>query len=244
MNPILTYSQTATFEQQYILLRKKEGRIYSDAELRLLPETAPLHPYHKEWNIRNQSLQKLLKIINRKGGKINILEVGCGNGWLSAKLAQHTKAQITGIDINRLELRQANRIFKAIPNLRFVNGRLQDEQLKDTRFDIILFAASIQYFPSFKKIIHTAMEYLTLQGEIHIVDSPFYLQHELDAAKQRTKNYFTGMGCTGMTAYYFHHCVDDLKRFNARILYNPRNILNRWFRKIPFHHVMIKNQYH
>ncbi|MEI9943399.1 MAG: hypothetical protein WDN26_04195 [Chitinophagaceae bacterium] len=50
--------------------------------------------------------------------------------------------------------------------------------LKDRQFDIIIFAAAIQYFPSLAGIINTALDLLKEDGEIHIIDSHFYHSDE------------------------------------------------------------------
>ena len=40
-----------------------------------------------------------------------ILDVGCGNGWFSGQLAAIASAKVYALDLNRMELEQAARIF-------------------------------------------------------------------------------------------------------------------------------------
>src|ERR1700739_235600 len=98
------------FAENYIRLRKKEERIYTDAEVSKLPDISASHIHYKEWLIRKQSCNKLFKYLKKKSKKQNILEIGCGNGWLSAKLASVTSGDVTGIDINTEEIEQASRV--------------------------------------------------------------------------------------------------------------------------------------
>jgi len=189
-----TLNSAATFDQLYFRLRQKEGRIYSDADVAALPFMYASHPHYAEWVIRKHSQKALISYIERKNTFTDILEVGCGNGWLSSRIAKAINAEVTGLDINTYELDQANRVFRNISNLNFINSHLQDEKLKDEKFDMILFAASIQYFASLKQIIQAAIEHLTLQGEIHIMDSPFYQIQEAAAARKRTKEYYEELG--------------------------------------------------
>jgi ubiquinone/menaquinone biosynthesis C-methylase UbiE len=244
MSAIFTYNPADEFEQLYVSLRKKEGRIYTDDEVALLPVINNTHPYYKEWTIRRRSLKRLQEYIIHRNNEPGILEIGCGNGWLSAQLATVTTGHVTGIDINETEIEQAKRVFHHIPNLDFKLCSLQDEALRDKSFDIIVFAASVQYFASLKNIITEAMQYLTLQGEIHIIDSNFYKQREIAAAAQRTKNYFNTVGFEAMTDFYFHHSIDDIKKFNCTVLHDPTSLLNRFSKNNnPFYHLVIKNRF-
>ncbi len=244
MSAVFTYDPIDSFEQLYIQLREKEGRLYRDEEVAMLPAVQPGHLYRHEWAIRQRSLKKMTAYLKRKGDELSILEVGCGNGWLTAQLAAITKATVTGIDVNAAELEQAKRVFHHIPNLEFIHCGLQSETLQERNFDVIVFAASIQYFSSLKKIINAAAAYLTLQGEIYIMDSVFYRQNEIAAARQRTRDHFNSNNCEEMSAFYFHHSMEELKRFNPTILHDPSFLLNRFnLHKNPFYHVVIKSRY-
>jgi ubiquinone/menaquinone biosynthesis C-methylase UbiE len=232
------------FEELYVALRLKEGRIYSEKEIAELPLVASSHPHYKEWLIRKRSCNKLLRYIQRRGHICNILEVGCGNGWLAARLASSTRAKITGLDINTVELEQARRVFHRVPNLKFKEGDICSGILADEKFDLILFAASIQYFESLEEILKIATGYLTLQGEIHIIDSHLYQPYEITEAKQRSKKYFTYMGFPEMAHSYFHHCINAIDSLHFHILYNPNSWRNKWLSsRNPFHWLVIKNQY-
>jgi len=230
------------FEKLYISLRKKEGRIFTEKEIRKLPDVPKTHPHFKEWKIRKNSCNKLFRYIKQKGHVCNILEIGCGNGWLSAQLSEITKGEVTGIDVNRIELKQAKKVFASKRNLHFIAGDIRNGIPGDKKFDLIVFAASIQYFKSLNEIINCALQYLTLQGEIHILDSHFYLPEKIFSATQRTKKYFSEIGFPAMSKYYFHHSLRELQPFNYKILFNPNSLFNRLpFRKNPFFRIVIKN---
>ena len=115
-------SRNLPFEQSYIDLREKEGRLYSDDIVRTLPRIAKSHKLNKEWTARQASLNKLLFSL-RKSKKYNtILEVGCGNGWLSHNLVEELNVEVCAIDINEPELRQGARVFGAFKEINFVYG--------------------------------------------------------------------------------------------------------------------------
>lgn len=241
---ILTSSgnSESSFEFLYLKLRKKENRFYTDEEVAQLPEIAGEHRYSNEWKIRKQSTQQLIQSFIQKKKKLEILEVGCGNGWLSAKLAAIPSAFVTGIDVSTEEITQAKRVFTEIKNLRFIQGSIEKNILQGQQFDMIVFAASIQYFQSFRKIIQQSLSLLRLCGEIHILDTNFYKQNEVEAARSRSKKYFEKLGFPEMSRYYFHHCIDELKMFDSKIIRSP-NFLKKIFTKNhnPFYWVCIQN---
>jgi ubiquinone/menaquinone biosynthesis C-methylase UbiE len=172
---------------------------------------------------------------------LNILEIGCGNGWLSNRLSCVPATEVTGLDINPVELEQAKRVFADKRNLHFIQGDLRQGVLGDSRFDLIVFAASIQYFPSLIEIISKAKTLLKTGGEIYITDSMFYDQQDLKNAKARSATYFDSIGFPEMSNWYFHHSITALDCFNYKILYRPGNFMSRFFKhNDPFHRILIK----
>jgi ubiquinone/menaquinone biosynthesis C-methylase UbiE len=232
------------FERLYISLRKKEGRYFTENEIVRLPRVGRSHPLFKEWKIRKKSCDHLLHYIKKQGRICNILEIGCGNGWLTAQLASVTKGTVTGIDVNRAELKKAKKVFQKRARINFLYGDIRSGILADQKFDLIVFAASIQYFKSLKEIVDAALQHLTLQGEIHFLDSPFYAIKEVFPARQRTRKYFSKLGFPQMSKYYFHHRLCDLKPYNYKILHNPHSWISKlMFRKNPFYWIVIQNNY-
>ncbi len=237
-----TFSERAkSFSELYLNVREKERRIYTDDEVSELPELYPQHPHYKEWLIRGKSCKKLLAYLRIKNKPHNILEVGCGNGWLSAQMSTIHSATVTGLDITAVELEQGARVFRQIPNLDFVSGDIQSSVLNNKTFNVIVFAASIQYFPSVREILTIAIQHLTSDGEIHILDTHFYHSEELDSAQQRTRAYYKALGIPEMSNHYFHHCIDDLQNFAYRKMYNPVSLMNR-LRPVrnPFYWICVK----
>lgn len=214
-------SADALFEENYIGLRQKENRIYSDEELTGLPFVSPNNLHYKEWQIRQQSSNRLVNHLAKKNVPLKILEVGCGNGWLSHRLSAISSTFITGIDINAFELHQAARVFAGVPGLQFIYGSIDSPELVNRYFDIIVFAASIQYFRSLTGTLSHCMSMLKPGGEIHILDSHLYKPDELGPASERTEQYYKELGFPEMAGQYFHHCINELKPFAHKIMYKP-----------------------
>jgi ubiquinone/menaquinone biosynthesis C-methylase UbiE len=195
-----------------------------------LPFIETTHIYFNEWQVRNRSASRLIHYLENKNKPLVILEVGCGNGWLSGRLAALKNSTVTGIDINKAELNQARRVFSGMPNLYFAEGDLKSIAFEN-RFDTVIFAASIQYFPVLDQVIGEALSFLNKTGEIHILDSHFYHFKDLEDAKQRSQLYYRSIGYAEMAAFYFHHSLESLGSFNYKLLFNPFSLKNRVFSK-------------
>ncbi len=237
------YNTGIDFEALYIRLRQHEGRVYSDFELMQLPHISPAHPLHHEWRIRSRSAEKLVAYLARKKQPMQMLEIGCGNGWLCHMLSSVTGSQVIGIDVNFTELQQAARVFQDFNNLHFIYTDISNEPFREKKFDIIVFAASIQYFESLTAILAIALKLLKPGGEIHILDSPFYSTTEINAAKHRSQVYYEEAGFPAMADCYFHHGLQELRQFRPSVLYNPKNPFNRLAKvKRPFYWLTVCNK--
>ena len=214
-------------EERYTGSRFRENRLYSDQEVARLPDIAPEHPHYKEWRSRKKACRRLLHYLNVRKRGAGILEIGCGNGWLSAQLAAIPGSRVVGLDLNFSELKQAARVFHRQHNLKFIYGDFFSGVLHELTFDIIVFSASIQYFPSLRGVLYSAMQHLRNDGEIHILDSHLYRPNELEAARKQTKTYYTSLGLPEMAEYTFHPCTRDLSPFRCEYLYNPHSVWNR-----------------
>jgi SAM-dependent methyltransferase len=213
------------FEKNYVALRQKEKRLYDDHLVRDLPKIASGHPLKKEWKLRQTSLKKLCRYLERKKGTKRILELGCGNGWLSHHLAQLPDTHVLGVDLNETELLQAASVFNNKKNLSFAYADISKVTLLP-EFDYVILASSLQYFSDVKKLINRLLQQLSTQGEIHIIDTPIYASEEVISARARSAEYFARQQ-SGMKPFYYHHDWRVFDHFTIQLLYDPRSIMNR-----------------
>jgi SAM-dependent methyltransferase len=230
------------FEENYLNVRRKESRLYNDEEVAVLPDIEKDHPHSAEWKIRKGSSSRLIHYLKGRHSSPQILEIGCGNGWMTNQLSYIPQSKIIGSDINLTELQQASRVFANNPQVKFIYGDIRSGMLNDRFFDFIVFAASIQYFPSLTEILNISLERLLPGGEIHIIDSPLYKFSEMAGAKRRSVVYYQALGFPEMAKLYYHHAFRDLRFFNYRLLSSPRSIKNILFHRCPFPWVCIKNK--
>jgi ubiquinone/menaquinone biosynthesis C-methylase UbiE len=232
----------SSFEESYLKIRKKEGRVYDDEIARSLPSFHGKEPLVTEWEIRKQSAQRLVNYFKARQ-PLCIIEIGCGNGWLTRYLYHHIKGEYCGIDINEYELQQAARISNT--SICFLYGDILSEATNNLRADIIIIASALQYFADTKSLIQKMFFHLTPKGEIHIIDTPFYKDKQIELAMERSKNYFSTLGLLPEQGNYYHHHWNSLQPFNHKIIYHPNHILNKtkrfFFKGSPFPWVIIKN---
>lgn len=227
--------QMSGFEELYSAVRTYENKVYTDAQLALLPD---VDINSKEWEVRRHSSNRLLAYLGKKRRFLKILEVGCGNGWLSAKMAALPKTYVVGLDLNMAEIRQAMRVFNK-PNLDFTYDAFNENTFDKERFDVIVFAATLQYFPSVVSVLMLAERLLNRGGEIHIIDTPFYDADAAIIAAERCRSYYKDMGIPEMADHYFHHSISEFWGFNYKKLFDPTGLLNRLFKKDPFYWISI-----
>jgi ubiquinone/menaquinone biosynthesis C-methylase UbiE len=216
------------FSEKYIKVRALENRVLSDSQVKQLPFISKDHPHYNEWQLRQQSTQRFIKYLEQKKESLTLLDIGCGNGWFTHKMAAvNTQNIVDGLDINKLELEQAVRVFRQ-KNCTFYYGDLfKIDDAFNKKYDIITLNASVQYFKNFETLLAKLLTFLSPKGEIHILDSPFYKFQEIEAAKKRTQEYYKKMGIPEMSEFYFHHPIEVLKDFD--ILYTPKKSI---FKKI------------
>jgi len=220
---ILLSSITNDFENLYIELRKKEQRVYSDEEVIKLPFTSLQNPHKKEWDLRAKSYLRFKKYLESKKENLSILDLGSGNCWFCGQLSKIFKNNFYCTDVNLTELKQGKRVFDS-NRTNFLYADIFAAEFQQSNFDLIIINSTAQYFSDLKKLITRLIGLLNQNGEIHIIDSPFYTKSNVEAARKRTKIYYESIGFPEMAEKYFHHTYNDLLNFNYKILYNPQSL--------------------
>lgn len=215
----------------YLRVREKEGRLYPDTIVARLPQVPRDHPFSTEWRSRADSCARLTRYIATHNRSLSVLELGCGNGWLSHRISLVPATNVWGIDRASPELTQAARVFRQ-SNLVFLAADIFNPPFDSHPFDEIVLASVIQYFPDLPRLIHTLQVHLTLGGEIHILDSPLYRPEELSAARERTHAYYATLGFPEMAEQYHHHSTTELEEFTPHWLYRPNSLLPRLARRV------------
>jgi len=214
------------FEKLYLQVRKKENRIYSDDEIKLLPYASKVNPHKNEWALRTKSFLRFKEYLSQKKSKLNILDLGCGNGWLAGQLAKEFEHNYFCVDVNLTELEQAARVFEN-NNIKFIYADIFATTFPANTFDIVIINSALQYFQNISALLKELFFISKTYGEVHIIDTPFYDQNELMQAKNRTLKYYTSLGFSEMAGKYFHHTLEDFRYLRYSYLYNPDSFKNK-----------------
>jgi ubiquinone/menaquinone biosynthesis C-methylase UbiE len=190
------------------------------------------HIHHEEWKTRANDFRKLLQHLRKTGKpKLNILDLGCGNGWMSARLHDegHT---MTGVDLNMEELGQAERVFGTDESLQWIYGDVFGDEFPTAPYDVIILGASCQYFPDISQLTSRLLGLLQATGEIHLYDSVFYPSSQVGEARKRSEDYYKKLGFPEMSSFYFHHSEEELRQNGykkvRRGLFERKSPLSWW----------------
>jgi len=224
---VLTISKIdESLEKILFQIKKIEKRIYTDEEVKLLPFASKLNVHKDEWDIRVKSFLRFKKYLSRKKSGLNILVLGGGTGWFASQILREQHHNFFCVDINLEELKQGARIFST-EHLKFIYADLFAVKFPRSSFDMVIMNSSIQYFSDLNILMRELFYLLNSYGEIHIIDSPFYDDYEVQFAAKKTKRYFELLGFPQMIEKYFHHTFKELKNLNYNFLYNPNTISNK-----------------
>ncbi len=216
------------FESQYKAIRDKENRWLTDDQVKQLPKVAPNSPHASEWKKRAWMLNKLETYLSL-GAFENVLDIGCGNGWMTHKVSKYCQSSITGLDVGKEELEQATRCFgnEAVSFVCCSNWKL----LPKERYDLIYFAGSFHYFQPDEAFWKLLFSLLKPGGEIHILETQFYEVEAVEAAQKRSKEYFEKMGAK---VDYYQHVSWKMLPNDYEVLYRPNKWNNVFKNRSPF----------
>ena len=215
-----------TFEKLYLQVRKKENRIYSDDEIKLLPYASKLNPHNNEWSLRTKSFMRFKEYLSQKKTKLNILDLGCGNGWLAGQLVKEFEHNYFCVDVNLAELEQGARVFEN-KNISFIYSDIFKTSLAANTFDLVIINSALQYFQDVSALMKELFFISKTYGEVHIIDTPFYHPEEIMAAKNRTLKYYSSIGYPAMASKYFHHTLEEFKYLRYSYLYSPNSLKSK-----------------
>jgi len=181
--------------------------------------------------------------LREQGEALRILDIGCGNGWMSAALAADGH-EVVAMDAHVDELEQAARVF-ADRAVTWCLGDPRTVVFNNARFRVIVFAASLQYFPDLAVLFNAITPLLAPDGCVHVLDTVLYKDHHAATrAAARSAAYYGSIGAPDMVAHYHTHVLDDLRGLgHIRMLSTPTD-LGAIGRSIgvndPFHHLVLR----
>jgi trans-aconitate methyltransferase len=116
--------------------------------------------------VQNSASENLLDLLSIQPGE-DVLDLGCGPGHITKKIAQITDGTVMGIDISQGMIEQAINSNKEIPNLRYSVMDAEDFELP-INFDVILCNSSFQWFKRPEQVLIHCFNALKQGGRIGV----------------------------------------------------------------------------
>lgn len=171
------------FMREYETIRLAEGRKSNDKTFyQQLPTTVSNHPAAAMWRQRSHSYQVFLdsvlsKMESNSKNRLDILDLGAGNGWLSNRLAErgHT---VTAVDltINEFDGLGLHNIYKN--PFTVVQAEFDHLPFENEQFNLVIFNASLHYSSDYTQTLTESLRVSHQDGSVSIIDTPLYRQAE------------------------------------------------------------------
>ncbi len=180
------------FSSTYAAVRIAEGRSSASSEYyRALPHDDLTGQFRDQWSRRALTFGALVGQI--EGDGLDIVDVGAGNCWLSARLAELGHS-LLALDLNDdgHDGLAASRHYPESFQVARAHGLAIP--LREASADMVVFNAAAHYFP-LREAISEACRILRLGGRIVIADSPVYKQESAGVAMvESMSDYIVSLG--------------------------------------------------
>lgn len=112
-----------------------------------------------------------LWLVNRR--RPEILDLGCGNGWLTSILGRF--GPTTGVDLSPVGIQKGKERF---PGIEFIAGNVFDLDLKPESFDVVVSCQVLEHMEDQRAFLRLAAGLLKADGYLIIVTTnPWNLSH-------------------------------------------------------------------
>jgi ubiquinone/menaquinone biosynthesis C-methylase UbiE len=109
--------------------------------------------------------------------KKNILDVGCGTGAVTLDLAQYTKGNVTGIDIDSDKLGEAQKVLSNVPNIKLMEADVLNLPFEDETFDLVVFTIVLMYIKDQQKALNEMTRVTKAGGIVMAALEPDYASY-------------------------------------------------------------------
>lgn len=126
------------------------------------------------------------------GGRLRILDVGCGPGNLSDYCRDTEDFEWYGLDLWEHELRQAaeKKVYKALFQVNLVHGL----PFKDGSFDVIVCGEVLMYLPNAAEILTEFHRVLVPEGRVFVHNPISWIPHLCSRAKKALRSVYKEKG--------------------------------------------------
>ncbi len=179
----------------YAALRQREGR-GGDGAARLSLPYLTTGPVAAQWQIRARTYDRfvasVLVPLEREAGRpLSVLDLGAGDGWLAARMAERGHRALTvDVRLDAVDGLAAGALFARRIRRGFARLAASFDSLpaRDATCDLAVFNASLHYATDLFRVLSEARRAVREGGRIALLDSPFYRSAEAGEAMVAEKD--------------------------------------------------------
>lgn len=176
------------FFAQYRLVRQLDGyRSVAPEYYRRLPVVTPDDPQASVWRVRAISFARICALLEpkRAQGRVRVLDLGAGSGWLSARLADQgwVPVAVDLFDDDRDGLGASAHFPQSF--LRVI-ADFDDLPFAPRQFDAVIFNGSLHYAPRITATVTAVARLLADDGLLLVADSPAF-ERASDGERMRAR---------------------------------------------------------
>jgi SAM-dependent methyltransferase len=188
-------AEARAFRVAYAEHRAREGRgPLAAAELLALPYL-DRGPFAREWQVRARSFDAFVRevlepLARLRGGRLRVLDLGAGNGWISYRMVQRGHRAVA-LDVRTDSVDGLGAATAYRPHLPALFARVAASferiPFAACAFDLAVFNASLHYARELAGVVREAARVLRPGGRLVVLDSPFYETANAGEAMVREK---------------------------------------------------------
>jgi SAM-dependent methyltransferase len=181
--------------------------------------------------MRADAVGRLERWFEKEGCRGPALDLGCGPGWLTARLARRF-GRALGVDLVTSELERGSEAFADVERLEFAVADLFEDETPGGPFGVVVAASSAQYFHSLPELVGRMLDLVRDDGRVVVLDTPIYRPDDVPAARERTRRYFRDLGVPEAAPGYHHHTLESVQHLNPDVVFDPHRLLHRVARRL------------
>jgi len=157
-------------------------------------------------------IERLLQYVDFKE-KQKFLEVGCGNGAACKHIAEKYNLNVTGMDVDPEQIKNAIRDIEKIQNIQFFEGDSTNLEFSDNEYDIVYSSGVLHHINNWKKVLEEINRVLKPKGH--------YIFSDL-AYSSFTARFFKNIA-KNLGIYTIEDIINFMKDHNFEILHQEKN---------------------
>ncbi|HWQ13627.1 MAG TPA: class I SAM-dependent methyltransferase [Roseiflexaceae bacterium] len=178
----------ARFVAEYEAVRRAEGRGAEGPDYyRALPFADLSGRFREDWRIRARSFEALLRYVVaplERGGRLRVLDLGAGCGWLAYRLAQRGHAAAAA-DLLTGERDGLGAFVHYDAPFLPVQAEFERLPLASGQLGLVVVNAALHYATDYAVVLREALRLLRPGGVLAVMDTPVY--HDASSGAQMVR---------------------------------------------------------